>query len=47
VSRVLLGSVAEACIRDAPCSVLAVPPVRMPAPSHAPRASTHAAAVLV
>ncbi|HYR09996.1 MAG TPA: universal stress protein [Longimicrobium sp.] len=47
VSRVLLGSVAEVCIRDAPCSVLAVPPVRMPAPAHAPRASTHAAAVLV
>ncbi|HEU0079034.1 MAG TPA: universal stress protein, partial [Longimicrobiaceae bacterium] len=26
--RVWLGSVAEACIRDAPCSVLAVPPAR-------------------
>jgi nucleotide-binding universal stress UspA family protein len=46
VSRVLLGSVAEACIRDAPCSVLAVPPVRASAPAPARRASTHVAAVL-
>jgi universal stress protein E len=47
VSRVLLGSVAEACIRDAPCSVLAVPPVRQPAPVRAPRESTFAAVAMV
>ncbi|HEU4884452.1 MAG TPA: universal stress protein [Longimicrobium sp.] len=46
VSRVLLGSVAEACIRDAPCSVLAVPPVRVPAPVRAPRESALAAVAM-
>lgn len=43
VSRVLLGSVAEACIRDAPCSVLAVPPVRPPAAVREPREAVAAA----
>ncbi|HEX6370548.1 MAG TPA: universal stress protein [Longimicrobium sp.] len=33
--RLWLGSVAEACIRDAPCSVLAVPPVPQAAPVEA------------
>lgn len=47
VSRVLLGSVAEACIRDAPCSVLAVPPVRERMPARAPREAALTAAVLV
>jgi nucleotide-binding universal stress UspA family protein len=35
--RLWLGSVAEACIRDAPCSVLAIPPV----PRAAPVEATH------
>jgi nucleotide-binding universal stress UspA family protein len=26
IDRLLLGSTAEACMRDAPCNVLAVPP---------------------
>ncbi|HYR11188.1 MAG TPA: universal stress protein [Longimicrobium sp.] len=33
--RLWLGSVAEACIRDAPCSVLAVPPTPQAAPVEA------------
>jgi universal stress protein E len=40
--RMWLGSVAEACIRDTPCSILAIPPVRavtgMPAESMEARA---------
>jgi nucleotide-binding universal stress UspA family protein len=30
--RMLLGSTAEACIRDAPCNVLGIPPAAVPAP---------------
>jgi universal stress protein E len=33
--RLWLGSVAEACIRDAPCSVLAIPPMPQAAPAEA------------
>jgi universal stress protein E len=33
--RLWLGSVAEACIRDAPCSVLAIPPMPQAAPVEA------------
>jgi nucleotide-binding universal stress UspA family protein len=35
--RLWLGSVAEACIRDAPCSVLAIPPAPRGAPVEVPR----------
>lgn len=45
--RLWLGSVAEACIRDTPCSVLAIPPVRAKAEAPAPRAEAAARAALV
>lgn len=35
--RMWLGSVAEACIRDTPCSILAIPPIRVPAEAPARR----------
>jgi nucleotide-binding universal stress UspA family protein len=34
-ARLMLGSVAEAALRDAPCNVLAVPPAAVPAAAHA------------
>ena len=41
--RLWLGSVAEACIRDAQCSVLAIPPMPQAAPVEAvDRTVTHA-----
>lgn len=43
ITRLLLGSVAEACLRDAPCNVLAIPP----RPRPAPRESRPAESVLV
>jgi nucleotide-binding universal stress UspA family protein len=43
--RLWLGSVAEACIRDAPCSVLAIPPTPATAPVEAIRGFTVSNAV--
>jgi nucleotide-binding universal stress UspA family protein len=40
LSRLWLGSVAEACIRDAPCSVLAIPPLPRAAAVEAVRGFT-------
>jgi nucleotide-binding universal stress UspA family protein len=46
--RMWLGSVAEACIRDSPCSILAIPPVRAAADVSAEREEARAVeAVLV
>lgn len=46
--RMWLGSVAEACIRDSPCSILAIPPVRARAEASAEREEARALeAVLV
>jgi len=44
IGRMLLGSTAEACMRDAPCNVLAIPPVR-PAAGWAPHQTVPAEAV--
>jgi universal stress protein E len=45
--RLWLGSVAEACIRDAPCSVLAIPPMPQAAPVETVRSFTVSNAVPV
>ncbi|HEX2081385.1 MAG TPA: universal stress protein, partial [Longimicrobium sp.] len=45
-SRLWLGSVAEACIRDAPCSVLAIPPVPVAHEEHEEEEVPHPGGVL-
>jgi nucleotide-binding universal stress UspA family protein len=47
LDRLLLGSTAEACIRDAPCNVLVIPPAAVPVRTPRAAVPAHAAAAVV